>query len=70
MATIAPAEENLNNFTETSQFEQNIISNGHEITDNSPRNEATPLPPLNFNQTGNMCPNIEIKPHIVPRSLP
>ena len=70
IAVIAPAAENLNSFTEISQLEQNITNNGHEITNNSPRNDATPFPPLNFNQTGNICPNIEKTPHTPPSSLP
>ena len=31
-----------------------------------PNRHATPFPPLNFNQTGNICPIIENKPHNAP----
>ena len=70
IAAIAPADESLNNFTMIIQNKQNIKNNGQEITISNPRKEATPFPPLNFNQIGNMWPSIEKLPQTVPRSLP
>ena len=70
VATIAPIAENLNIFTVISQKKQNIRVSGHEIIDSKPRKDATPFPPLNFNQTGNIWPNIEKKPHTTPNSFP
>ena len=67
---MAPAAEILNNFTEINQVIQNKSVNGHDIKASKPRKDATPFPPLNFNQIGNMCPNIEKKPQITPSSFP
>ncbi len=54
VATIAPIAENLNIFTVINQEKQNIRVSGHEIIESKPRKDATPFPPLNFNQTGNI----------------
>ena len=54
MAIIAPAAENLNNLTVINHTKQNIKVNGHEIIQSNPRKDATPFPPLNFNQIGNI----------------
>lgn len=35
---------------------------GQHVAKSKPHAEATPLPPLNFSQTGNMCPRIAAKP--------
>ena len=70
IAINAPAAENLNNFTMNNQITQNTRANGHEMIDSSPIKDATPFPPLNFNQIGNIWPNIEKKPHIAPNSFP
>ena len=67
---MAPAEEYLNNFTEINQIRQKNITNGHESTDKNPTKDATPLPPLNLSQTGNICPIIEHIPHKDPISDP
>ena len=70
MAIIAPAAENFNNLTVINHTKQNIKVNGHETIQSNPRKDATPLPPLNFNQIGNMWPNIVRKPQIADKSLP
>ena len=54
IAITAPAAESLINFTVINHTKQNIKVNGHEIMQSNPRNDATPFPPLNFNQIGNI----------------
>ena len=62
-AIIAPREEYFNFFTTIIQIHKKLIKIGHEITDKKPIKLATPFPPLNFNQTGNIWPNIQNNPH-------
>ena len=64
------AAENLNNFTDINHTKQNIKVNGHEIMQSNPRNDATPFPPLNFNQIGYIWPNIVRSPQIAAKSFP
>ena len=70
MDIIAPVPEYLKYFTMINQTIQKIKDRGHEIIDNKPKKEATPLPPLNFSQIGNMCPITEKKPLIDAASAP
>tara|TARA_B000000532_G_C18646197_1_gene310547 strand:+ start:408 stop:620 length:213 start_codon:yes stop_codon:yes gene_type:complete len=70
MAIIAPAAENFKNLTDINHTKQNIKVNGHETRQSIPRKDATPFPPLNFNQIGNIWPNIVRSPQIAARSFP
>ena len=46
-----------------SQMINNIKKNKGFIANKNPKKHATPLPPLNFNQIGKICPIIENNPH-------
>ena len=51
----------LNKKDKTSQVTPKIRKNLYESANITPRYVATPLPPLNFNQTGKMWPIKQIK---------
>ena len=46
-----------------SQTVNNIKKNKGLIPNRKPKKQATPFPPLNFNQNGKICPIIENNPH-------
>ncbi len=46
----------------SAQDKQKINPSLIDKTRRIPRQVATPLPPLNFNQTGNICPRIAARP--------
>ena len=48
------------------QITPNIKKNNIFNANIYPNKQATPLPPLNFNQIGNMCPKIANKPQKAP----
>ena len=49
-------EEYLNIKDTTNHVKINKRLNGSDMANNIPRYVATPFPPLNFNQIGNICP--------------
>ena len=51
----------LNKKDKTSQLMPKIKKNSYESAVKTPRYVATPLPPLNFNQTGKIWPIKQIK---------
>ena len=66
MPNIAPNAEYFNTLTYNNQTTKNNKHKGHEVINKKPINPATPLPPLNFNHTGNIWPNIEHMPQQAP----
>ena len=70
MLRIAATAEYLNIFTTINQQLTSIIHKGHEVASMKPIQLATPLPPLNFNHIGKICPRIAKKPQITPTSVP
>ncbi len=63
-AVMAAKDEYLNLnaiINQTNKLNNATIGDVHNIKPNA---EATPLPPLNFNQIGKLCPTIAIKPAI------
>src|SRR5580700_4208744 len=55
-AAIEPSEEYLQNATTRNHRITAAITASRQIGRNTPRLVATPFPPLNPSQTGNMCP--------------
>ena len=55
-ANIEETDEYLNIRETTSQVNINRRPDSIDRASKIPRYVATPLPPLNFNQTGKMCP--------------
>ena len=68
--TIAPREEYRNNATTMTQVIPDNIPIIQENPTITPKVVATPLPPLNLSQTGNMCPATTQNPAITAQSGP
>ena len=68
--TIAPREEYRNNTTTMIQVSPDNIPITQENPNMTPKVVATPLPPLNLSQIGNICPATAQNPAITAQSGP
>ena len=65
---IDDTDEYLNIKDTTAHVNINKIPSDNDKANNIPKYVATPFPPLNCNQTGNICPKKTIKAAICTRS--
>ena len=63
-ATNADKDEYLKVNAITNQIAKAIRATGQQVIKIKPNVEATPLPPLNFNHTGKLCPKTPKLPAI------
>ena len=68
-AVNADKEEYLNVNAINSHVANAIKAIGQLVINNKPNAEETPLPPLNFNHTGNMCPITPNEPATNPPTI-